>query len=121
VLGSRARGFESVPERSNAKDPAPLTVKEVGVKERRYIVCLNEEEHRKEATYILLFDILEGLRTRQAETARYRLYLRLLDSLITGTLLSCIVRNPGRIARDTRYRAKRAANLSDTRSILLKF
>jgi transposase len=48
VLGSRARWFESVPERSNAKDPAPLKVKEVWVKERRYIVCLNEEERRKD-------------------------------------------------------------------------
>jgi hypothetical protein len=43
VLGSRARWFESVPERSNAKDPAPLKVKEVWVKERRYIVRLNEK------------------------------------------------------------------------------
>jgi hypothetical protein len=34
VLGSRARWFESVPERSNAKDSAPLKVKEVWVKER---------------------------------------------------------------------------------------
>src|SRR5262245_26766270 len=49
VLGSHARWFESVPERTNAKDPAPLKVKEVWVKERRYIVCLNEEEHRKDA------------------------------------------------------------------------
>jgi Transposase DDE domain len=49
VLGSRARWFESVPERSNAKDPASLKVKEVWVKERRYIVCLNEEERRKDA------------------------------------------------------------------------
>src|SRR5712664_3476938 len=31
VLGSRARWFESVPERSHAKDPAPLKVKEVWV------------------------------------------------------------------------------------------
>jgi hypothetical protein len=38
-----------VPERRNAKDPAPLKVKEVWVKERRYIVCLNEEERRKDA------------------------------------------------------------------------
>jgi hypothetical protein len=44
VLGSRARWFESVPERSDAKDPAPLKLKEVWVKERRYIVCLNEED-----------------------------------------------------------------------------
>src|SRR6516225_5665882 len=42
-------GFQSVPERSNAKDPAPLKVKEVWVEERRYIVCLNEEERRKDA------------------------------------------------------------------------
>ncbi len=49
VLGSRARWFESVPERSNPKDPAPLKVKEVWVKERRFIVCLNEEERRKDA------------------------------------------------------------------------
>ena len=49
VLGSRARWFESVPERNNAKDPAPLKVKEVWVEERRYIVCLNEEECRKDA------------------------------------------------------------------------
>jgi hypothetical protein len=49
VLGSRARWFESVPERSNAKDPAPFKVKEVWVKERRYIACLNEEERRKDA------------------------------------------------------------------------
>ncbi len=49
VLGSENPWFESVPERSNAKDPAPLKVKEVWVENRRYIVCLNEEERRKDA------------------------------------------------------------------------
>jgi transposase len=48
VLGSRARWFESVPERSNPKDPSPLKIKEVWVEDRRYIVCLNEEERRKD-------------------------------------------------------------------------
>src|ERR1700738_5123732 len=48
VLGSENPWFESVPERSNAKDPAPLKVKEVWVENRRYIVCLNEEERRKD-------------------------------------------------------------------------
>jgi len=33
-----ARWFESVPERNNAKDPAPLKVKEVWVKERRVAI-----------------------------------------------------------------------------------
>jgi len=49
VLGSRARWFESVPQRSKAKDLAPLKVKEVWVEGRRYVVCLNEEERRKDA------------------------------------------------------------------------
>jgi DDE family transposase len=49
VLGSRVRWFESVPERSKAKDPAPLKIKEVWVEDRRYVVCLNEEERRKDA------------------------------------------------------------------------
>jgi hypothetical protein len=49
VLGSRKPWFESVPERSKAKDPAPLKIKEVWVEDRRYVVCLNEEERRKDA------------------------------------------------------------------------
>ena len=49
VLGSRNPWFESVAERSNAKDPAPLRVKDVWVEDRRYVVCLNEEERRKDA------------------------------------------------------------------------
>jgi hypothetical protein len=49
VLGSRARWFESGPQRSKAKDPAPLKVKEVWIEDRRYVVCLNEEERRKDA------------------------------------------------------------------------
>jgi hypothetical protein len=46
VLGSRAHWFESVPERSKAKGPAPLKVKEVWVEDRCYVVCLNEERSR---------------------------------------------------------------------------
>ena len=37
------------PERVARKDPAPLKVREVVVEGRRYIVCLNEEERRKDA------------------------------------------------------------------------
>ena len=72
VLGSRARWFESVPERSNAKDPAPLKVKEVWVQERRYIVCLNEEERRKDA------------RDREAIVAHLRDQLRNGDKSLVG-------------------------------------
>ena len=49
VLGSRKQWQESVPERTNAKDPAPLKIKEVWVENRRYVLCLNEEERRKDA------------------------------------------------------------------------
>src|ERR1700692_1982274 len=49
VLGSKNPWFERGPESSNAKDPAPLKIKEVWVENRRYIVCLNEEERRKDA------------------------------------------------------------------------
>jgi hypothetical protein len=40
VLGHRGRWFESVPERTNPKEPAPLKLKEVWVEDRRYVVCL---------------------------------------------------------------------------------
>jgi len=49
VLKSRAPWQEVTPERQRSKDPAPLKVKEVEVEGRRYVVCLNEEERRKDA------------------------------------------------------------------------
>jgi hypothetical protein len=36
------------PKGRHAKDPAPLQVKEVAVEDRRYVVCLNEDQRRKE-------------------------------------------------------------------------
>jgi hypothetical protein len=49
VLKSRKPWVEIEAERSRTKDPAPLKIKEVRVGARRYVVCLNEEERRKEA------------------------------------------------------------------------
>ncbi len=55
-LGSLAeaeqrKGFTVVQgERQTAKDPSPLEVKEVRVGERRYVVCYNPEQARKDAT-----------------------------------------------------------------------
>ena len=49
VLADRGRYLEVTPERQAAKDPSPLKVKEVLVGEHRYVVCLNEEQRRKEA------------------------------------------------------------------------
>src|SRR6266436_7247465 len=85
VLGSRARWFESVPERRNAKDPAPLKVKEVWVQERRYIVCLNEEERRKDAhdREAIVAHLKEQLRSGDKSLVGnkgYRRYLRVEGS-----------------------------------------
>jgi len=46
VLSDRRR-FRAVYEaRQKSTDPAPVKVKEVGVEDRRYVVCINEEEVR---------------------------------------------------------------------------
>jgi hypothetical protein len=49
VLGDRGDFQEVTPERKAAKDPSPLKVKEVNIGPRRYVVCLNEEQRRKDA------------------------------------------------------------------------
>ena len=48
VLADRGRYQEITPERETAKDPSPLKVKEVLIDDRRYVVCLNEEQRRKD-------------------------------------------------------------------------
>jgi len=49
VLADRGRYQAITPERKRSKDPSPLKVKEVTIEGRRYIVCLNEEQRRKDA------------------------------------------------------------------------
>ena len=64
ILGARMRAVKEVGEevlsragrfqvlhggREHSKDPSPLKVKEVWVDERRYVVCLNDEQARKDA------------------------------------------------------------------------
>ena len=49
VLGRAGRYREVYPERTGTKDPSPLAVKEVRVGERRYVVCHNAEQARRDA------------------------------------------------------------------------
>ncbi len=49
VLSDKGEYEEVRPRRIRKKDPAPLKVKEVKVGEHRYVVCLNEEESKKDA------------------------------------------------------------------------
>lgn len=48
VLRDRGAWLEVQPERTHSKDPSPLKVREVEVEGRRYIVCLNQEQRRKD-------------------------------------------------------------------------
>ena len=72
VLKSKAPWIEISPERKGAKDPAPLKLKEVKIQDRRYVVCLNEEERRKDA------------RDRQAILASLSEQLRRGDKSLVG-------------------------------------
>lgn len=48
VLSRGGRYQEITPQRTKSKDPSPLKVKEVWVDDRRYVVCLNEEQAEKD-------------------------------------------------------------------------
>jgi transposase len=50
VLARAGRYHVVHPQRRTSDDPSPLKVKEVHVEGRRYVVCLNEDEARKDAT-----------------------------------------------------------------------
>jgi hypothetical protein len=87
VLGARMRAQDEVkedvlsragryrvvhPPRVKSDAPSPLKVKEVWVEDRRYVVCLNEEEARKEAA------------DREAIVAALREQLRRGDKALVG-------------------------------------
>jgi hypothetical protein len=70
---SRAGRYRVVhPQRVNGDDPSPLKVKEVWVEDRRYVVCLNEDEARKDAA------------DREATVAALREQLRSGDKSLVG-------------------------------------
>ncbi|HEY2429446.1 MAG TPA: IS1634 family transposase, partial [Acidimicrobiales bacterium] len=70
---SRAGRYRVVhPKRVRSDDPSPLKVKEVWVDERRYVVCLNEDEARKDAA------------DREAIVAALREQLRNGDKSLVG-------------------------------------
>ena len=80
VLGRAGRYQTLHPKGKRAKDPAPLEVKEVRVEDRRYVVCLNEDEAKKAAAdrEVIVASLRDKL--RQGATALvgnkgYRKYL----------------------------------------------
>jgi hypothetical protein len=81
ILPSPQQWVELVGPRHRAKDPSPLKVKEVWVEDRRYVVCLNEEEQRKdahdrEATVAALREALKKGDKSLVGNKGYRRYLK---------------------------------------------
>src|SRR3954465_13882170 len=102
---SRAGRYRVVhPKRVNSDDPSPLKVKEVWVGERRYVVCLNEDEARKDAAdrEAIVAALREQLRSGDKSLVGnkgYRRYLSGSDS--PGFRI-----DEAKIAEDARYDGK---------------
>jgi Transposase DDE domain len=102
---SRAGRYRVVhPPRIHNDDPSPLKVKEVWVEERRYIVCLNEDEARKDAAEreAIVAALREQLRSGAKSLVGnkgYRRYLSYSDS--PGFRI-----DEAKIAEDARYDGK---------------
>jgi transposase len=82
VLSRAGRYREVYPEGISSKDPSPLKVKEVIVDNRRYIVCLNERQARKDATdrQAIIDSLVNKLKSSPKEligNKGYRKYLSL--------------------------------------------
>jgi transposase len=81
VLSDRGR-FRVVHEaRQKSSDPAPLKVKDVWIEDRRYVVCINEEEveHDRLAREAIVASLREQLRRGDKALVGnkgYRLYLK---------------------------------------------
>jgi len=80
VLADSAPFLEITGERKKSKDPSPLQVKDVRVEDRRYVVCLNAEEARKdrhdrEAILASLSDALKRGDKSLVGNKGYRRYL----------------------------------------------
>jgi len=80
VLSRAGRYREVYPEGISSKDPSPLKVKEVMIDDRRYIVCLNDRQARKDAAdrQAIIDSLVEKLKSNPREligNKGYRKYL----------------------------------------------
>jgi hypothetical protein len=103
VLGCPGRYREVVPPRRTAKDPSPLKVKEVWVDERRYVVCFNEEEARKDAVdrEAIVAGLAEQLRKGDRSLVGNRGYRRFLTTAGPGFRI-----DQARVRSEARYDGK---------------
>jgi transposase len=103
VLSRAGRYREVHPEGVSAKDPSPLKVKEVMVDGRRYIVCLNEKQARKDAAdrQAIIDSLQEKLKTNPKSLVGnkgYRKYLNMEKDTVSV--------NQAKIEEEARYDGK---------------
>ena len=102
---SRAGRYRVVhPPRVHGDDPSPLKVKEVWVEDRRYIVCLNEDEARKDAAdrEAIVAALREQLRSGVKSLVGNKGYRRYLSSSDSPGFRI----DEAKIAQDARYDGK---------------
>jgi transposase len=82
VLARAGRYRLVYPQRTTSADPAPLKVKEVRVEGRRYIVCRNDDEARKDAAdrEAIVASLREQLRSGEKSLVGNKGYRRYLSS-----------------------------------------
>jgi transposase len=102
---SRAGRYRVVhPPRVKSDDPSPLKVKEVWVEDRRYVVCLNEDEARKDAAdrEAIVAALREQLRNGDKSLVGNKGYRRYLG----GGGPDHFVVDEAKVAQDARYDGK---------------
>jgi transposase len=102
---SRAGRYRVVhPARVESDDPSPLKVKEVRVDDRRYVVCLNEDEARKDAAdrEAIVASLREQLRNGDKSLVGNKGYRRYLS----GDGSSHFAIDEAKLAEDARYDGK---------------
>lgn len=102
---SRAGRYQVVhPKSPHRKDPSPLKVKEVWAEEHRYVVCLNEDEARKDAAdrEAIVTALREKLRSGDKSLIGNRGYRR----FVTMESESHFQIDEAKIAAEARYDGK---------------
>ena len=102
---SRAGRYRVVhPKRARSDDPSPLKVKEVRVEGRRYVVCLNEDEARKDAAdrEAIVAALREQLRSGDKSLVGNKGYRRYLS----GGDAPGFAIDEAKVAEDARYDGK---------------
>jgi transposase len=103
VLSRAGRYRDVYPEGRLSKDPSPLKVKEVMIDDRRYVVCLNTRQARKEAAdrQAIVESLQEKLRTSPKALVGNKGYRRYL-TIARGQMTI----NQDKIAEEQRYDGK---------------